>query len=343
MLTTDILGVLHTYELSALPKVSAAKGSSEPSFEPSSEQGSNPTLVFIHGWLLSRAYWQPLVSQLSMHYRCLTYDLRGFGQSTQASQSAQSTLLSATTTENLNENERTILPPDHGGSLIATPLNVSAYSLAAYAQDLGELLDRLELDNVWLLGHSLGGSIALWSAYLMPERVKGVICINAGGGIYLPNEFEKFRAAGQKMVRFRPAWLRQVPLLPRLFSRLMVNQPLGLKWGKQRIQDFMQADKQAAEGALLASTTREEVHLLPQVVGLLTQPVHFITASQDQVMLPRYVRYLASFHPRFEQESLVSELSDCGHMAMVEQPEAVAEVVRSVLAQSNLAQSDLSG
>ncbi len=332
MLTTDILGVTHTYELSALPSASAAQ---EPSAPPS-EQSSTPTLVFIHGWLLSRAYWQPLVSQLSTHYRCLTYDLRGFGRSAQASPSTHNPSSSAQTTRNL----RIISPPDHCPSLIAEPLNVPAYSLAAYAQDLGELLDQLGLDNVWLLGHSLGGSIALWAAYLLPERVKGVICVNAGGGIYIPNEFEKFRSAGQQMVKFRPAWLPQVPLLPRLFARLMVNQPLGLRWGKQRIQDFVQADQQAAEGALLASTMREEVHLLPRLVGLLKQPVHFITASQDQIMPPRYVRYLASFHPRFEQESLVSELSDCGHMAMLEQPEAVAEVVRSVLAQSDLGSAD---
>ncbi|NJM98503.1 MAG: alpha/beta hydrolase [Phormidesmis sp. RL_2_1] len=301
MLTTQISGVVHAYELTGdlamgdLAMGNLAQSPITPHLSPSDATQSHPTLVFIHGWLLSRAYWQPLVEQLSGHYRCLTYDLRGFGESVQGK-------------------------------------STTAYHLRAYAQDLGQLLKQLNLDNVWLVGHSLGGSIALWAAYLLPQQVKGVICINAGGGIYLPQAFAKFRTAGQQMVKFRPSWLPAVPLLPRIFSRLMVNQPLGPDWGKQRLRDFVRADRQAAEGALLDSTTCEEVHRLPQIVGQLTQPIHFITAAQDQIMPPRYVRYLASFHPSFGQESLVSELSDCGHMAMVEQPEAVAEVVLSTLA-----------
>lgn len=262
------------------------------------------TLVFIHGWLLSRSYWQPLVECLSADYHCLTYDLRGFGESVEAAQ--------------LDE-------PAEGDDAF------SRYSLAAYAQDLEQMLDRLELDEVWLVGHSLGGSIALWAAYLFPERVKGVICVNAGGGIYIDKAFEKFRSAGQQMVKFRPSWLRRLPLLPQVFSRMMVKRPLGAGWGQQRIEDFVRADRRAAEGSLLESTTEEEVHHLPVLVGQLTQPVHFITASEDTIMPPRYVRYLASFHPQFVAGESVTELADCGHMAMVEQTDAVADVVRFVV------------
>ena len=262
------------------------------------------TLVFIHGWLLSRSYWQPLVEQLSADYHCLTYDLRGFGESVEAAQ------------------------PDE----LAEELGAfSRYSLAAYAQDLEQMLSLLDLDEVWLVGHSLGGSIALWAAYLFPERVKGVICVNAGGGIYIDKAFEKFRSAGQQMVKFRPNWLSQLPLLPQVFSRMMVRRPLGAGWGQQRIEDFVRADRRAAEGSLLESTTEEEVHQLPVLVGRLTVPVHFITASEDTIMPPRYVRYLASFHPQFVEGESVTELADCGHMAMVEQTDAVADVVRFVM------------
>ncbi|MGC1309564.1 MAG: alpha/beta hydrolase [Phormidesmis sp.] len=298
MPTVDTLGTLHTYDLTG------------------ELTRTGESLVFIHGWLLSRAYWQPLAASLAADYRCLTYDLRGFGDSTER----------AATPESAQAERRFIHLPSS-----AEKTEVPAYSLAAYAQDLGWLLDCLGLDNVWLVGHSLGGSIALWAAYLLGDRIKGVLCVNAGGGIYIPDEFEKFRAAGQQMVKFRPAWLLSVPLLPQVFARLMVNRPLEANWGKQRLQDFIRANRQAAIGALLESTTCEEVNLLPQVVAQLTQPVHFITASQDRVMLPQYVRYLASFHPHFGSESLVSELSDCGHMAMVEQTEAVAEIIRSVV------------
>lgn len=286
----DIGGAPHAYQLS------------DPLVSGQAANSSDETLVFIHGWLLSQAYWQPLVTQLSAGYQCLTYDMRGFGDS------------------------------GLGPTVSEKRYTASAYSLAAYAQDLGELLDYLGLDQVWLVGHSLGGSVALWAAYLLPDRVKGVICLNAGGGIYIPKEFEKFRAAGRQMVKFRPLWLANLPLLPRIFSRAMVHQPLDIRWGKQRLCDFVRADRAAAEGALLESTTCEEVHQLPQLVGQLTQPVHFITASQDTIMPPRYVRYLASFHPRFEQTKTVLEIAHCGHMAMVEQPQAVVDAIQAILA-----------
>ena len=315
MPVANILGAPHAYDLS-LPAAPEAQGNSAE------------TIVFIHGWLLSRRYWQPIIDQLT-DYQHVTYDMRGFGDS-----------VGKTDTTDATPAARTIpLPPDQTWYPGEPPEPESSYtndcfSLAAYAQDLVALLDALKLDQVWLMGHSLGGSVALWAAYLFPERVKGVICLNAGGGIYIPKEFEKFRGAGRQMAKYRPGWLTKLPLLPRVFTRAMVHKPLELKWGRQRLLDFLGADRAAAEGALLASTTEAEVLQMPQLMGALSQPVHFITATQDSIMPPRYVNYLASFHrdfPQYGSQGMVSEIADCGHMAMVEQPEAVAAIVRSVV------------
>ncbi len=60
MQTIEILGVPHAYELTT-------------------PTASNDVLVFIHGWLLSQQYWQPLIEILASDHRCLSYDLRGFG------------------------------------------------------------------------------------------------------------------------------------------------------------------------------------------------------------------------------------------------------------------------
>ena len=81
---------------------------------------SHPVLVFIHGWLLSHHYWQPVVDILQTNYQCLRYDLRGFGASRKIQNSGK-----------------------------------EDYSLAAYAQDLCDLLDKLEIKQAWLIGHSL--------------------------------------------------------------------------------------------------------------------------------------------------------------------------------------------
>ncbi|MFM7716680.1 MAG: alpha/beta fold hydrolase, partial [Microcystis sp.] len=152
----------------------------------------------------------------------------------------------------------------------------SSYNLESYSQDVITLLNRLNLDAAWLVGHSLGGSVALWAADICPQRIKGVICMNAGGGIYLKEEFERFREAGRQILERRPPWLPSVPFIDLLFSRMMVKQTLSKKWGKQRVIDFVRADYQAALGSLLETTTVSEVHLLPQIVSRLPQPVYFL-------------------------------------------------------------------
>ena len=295
-----IQGVPHAYELTPPP--------ASPS----------PVLVFIHGWLLSRNYWQPLIEKLAPDYQCLAYDLRGFSDSQPQTNQVQGT------PTNLNGE----LPTGE-----AVVLSSPSYTLAAYAKDLGILLEQLGIEKAWLIGHSLGGSIALWGASVLPERVCGVICLNAGGGIYLKEEFERFRAFGQRLVERRPRWLYYMPLIDLVFARSQVARPIARRWGRQRLIDFVVAHPEAALQALLDSTTEAEVHRLPQVVSQLEQPVYFIAGAKDRVMEPKYVRHLASFHKLFQGcDENVIEIPDCGHLAMVEQPDAVEAQIRNILA-----------
>ncbi|NJN30248.1 MAG: alpha/beta hydrolase [Synechococcales cyanobacterium RM1_1_8] len=280
MPTVEIRGTSHFYELTA-------------------PVGSPQVLVFVHGWLLSRSYWQPLIQQLSPQCQCLSYDLRGFGASSQVPR------------------ETTPQP----------------YDPAAYAEDLGQLLDHLQIESAWLVGHSLGGTIALWGAKLLPGRVRGVTCINAGGGVYLQQEFERFRSVGRSLVQWRHPLLGKLPL-DWMFAKAGTVQPMAQGWRRQRLVDYLAAHGPAALGALLESTTQEQVHRLPSLVAQLPQPVYFLAGDQDPIMPPRYVRHLASFHGLFREscgESL-TELRDCGHMAMVEQTEAVARRLGEILA-----------
>ncbi|MGK7951299.1 MAG: alpha/beta fold hydrolase [Xenococcaceae cyanobacterium] len=286
MPTIDIMGVPHSYKSTS-----------------TSSKYSAPVLVFLHGWLLSQHYWQPLLEQISGEYQCLVYDLRGFGD--------------------------TKIPHQSNSQ----PESLSCdYTLAAYANDLKYLLQELDIRKAWLIGHSLGGSIALWAANYAKERVEGVICLNSGGGIYLKEEFERFRQVGKYLIQFRPSWLAHIPLINFLFARIVVEQPLTVQWGRQRVIDFLRADKQAALASLLDSTTESEVHLLPRLVASLSQPVYFIAGAKDRVMELKYVNHLASFHQLFAQNGdNVFEIAECGHLSMVEQPETVASIIIKVL------------
>ena len=286
-----------------------------------------PVLVFVHGWLLSRHYWQPLVKLLESKYQCLIYDARGFGESQVALQSNQQSLPVISNQKSSSINDNYSLANNQNDLK-----HSQNYSLHAYAEDLKYLLKSLEINRAWVIGHSLGGSVALWAADLCPEVIKGVICLNAGGGIYLKEEFERFRNAGQQLIKFRPSWLSYIPFLSLLFSRMMVARPLALKWGRQRVLDFIKADPEAALGALLESTTESEVHSLPQLVSRLSQPVYFIAGDKDKVMEIKYVNHLASFHRLFmSQESNVSTIPNCGHLGMIEAPNEVASIIIRVL------------
>ncbi|PMB48486.1 alpha/beta hydrolase [Fischerella thermalis CCMEE 5205] len=300
MATIEILGVPHAYELTA------------PTSYPH-------TLVFVHGWLNSRGYWQPVISRLSGDFQCLSYDLRGFGES---QPNKYTNFIHQGVSFELSSNHR---------SDFANPFE-SLYTPAAYAQDLTALLEQLNITSAWLVGHSLGGTIALWGTAQKPERIRGVICINSGGGIYLKEAFEQFRLAGQRFLQIRPRWLSQVPLIDLLFSRASVVRPLERYWARQRIIDFINADPEAALGTLLDSTTEDEINRLPQLVAQLKQPIYFIAGAQDKVMEPKYVRHLASFHPLFQYSgNNVIEIPGCGHLAMLEQPDAVADHIRSIV------------
>jgi pimeloyl-ACP methyl ester carboxylesterase len=278
MAIIDIRGVQHTYDLTPPTTLSHV-------------------LVFIHGWLLSREYWHPLIEQLSATYQCLSYDLRGFGQ-----------------------------------SKVINPKQTLGYSPMDYAADLSVLLRELNIDQAWLVGHSLGGTVALWAAHQFPDIVQGVVCLNSGGGIYLKEEFERFRAIGTQIVKFRPFWLSYLPFLNWLFARASVAKPLPQRWGKQRVMDLLGADAEAALRSLLDSTTEAEVHLLPKLVAQLKQPTYFIAGMQDTVMEPKYVRHLASFHWMFSTNHVnLFELADCGHMSMIEQTEQVATRLKDLL------------
>jgi 2-succinyl-6-hydroxy-2,4-cyclohexadiene-1-carboxylate synthase len=276
MPSNNILGIQHTYELTHPVE-------------------SSPVLVFVHGWLLSRHYWKPLIQPLSSSYQCLTYDLRGFGESVIDTVQGQ-------------------------------------YTPESYAQDLILLLKQLNISRVWVIGHSLGGSIALWTAALAPQVVEGVVCLNSGGGIYLQEAFDRFRNAGKQMLRFRPSWLPLVPGVNFAFRYVMVSEPLPQQWGKQRAIDFVAAHPEAALRSLLDSTVPEQVHLLPQVVAKLNQPTYFLAGREDPVMELKYVYHLASFHKMFHDgQKNVIEIPNCGHMGMLEQTDAIAKEIRHCL------------
>lgn len=76
--------------------------------------------------------------------------------------------------------EHRVIAPDllgHGSS--AKPKG--DYSLGAHASGLRDLLDMLEIPSATIVGHSLGGGIAMQFAYQFPERCDRLVLVDSGG------------------------------------------------------------------------------------------------------------------------------------------------------------------
>jgi pimeloyl-ACP methyl ester carboxylesterase len=106
------------------------------------EAGSGPVVLLVHGITSSAEAWQPVISGLAEDHTVIAADLLG-----------------------------------HGGS--AKPKG--DYSLGAYASGLRDLLAALGHPRATVVGHSMGGGIAMQLAYQFPERVERLGLVSSGG------------------------------------------------------------------------------------------------------------------------------------------------------------------
>ncbi|OWK34871.1 Beta-ketoadipate enol-lactone hydrolase [Fimbriiglobus ruber] len=107
-------------------------------------RGDGPPVIFIQGVGVHGDGWSPQVDTLSSRYRCLTFDNRGLGQSQSA---------------------------------------VGALSIEQMASDALAILDALEWKTAHVVGHSMGGAIALQLALAARARVRSLslLCTFANG------------------------------------------------------------------------------------------------------------------------------------------------------------------
>ena len=234
----------------------------------------DPLLVCIHGWLLAGRLWDPLVAHWQGRRECWCPDLPGFGRAPRP-QGLQPTLMS-------------------------------------YGRWLAQAIStRAEGRPVVLVGHSLGGSIALHAAEHLGDQVRGIVQVGFGGGIYQPRPFALVRRGGALFLRLRPSWLAQLPLAEAFASPL-------------------RADLHAARGLLACSMRRQSVAQQPALVSRLQTPTLWIAGSRDQVMEPRYVRHLAGFAPAHS----LTELAGAGHLPMRQMPARLADAIDRWLAEA---------
>jgi len=104
--------------------------------------GSGPALLLLHGVTNSSATWERVAPSLGEHFTLIAPDLLGHGES-------------------------------------ATPRG--DYSLGAHASGARDVMTALGIEHATIVGHSLGGGIAMQFAYQFPERCERLVLVSSGG------------------------------------------------------------------------------------------------------------------------------------------------------------------
>lgn len=97
------------------------------------------TVLLVHCWMCDRTFWSAQVPVLSAQYRTIALDLPGHGEAT---------------------------------------ANRRNWTVAAYGNDVAGFIDGLGLNDVVLVGHSMGGPVALRAAALSGDRVRGIVAVD---------------------------------------------------------------------------------------------------------------------------------------------------------------------
>jgi pimeloyl-ACP methyl ester carboxylesterase len=104
--------------------------------------GEGPVLLLLHGLGCDHSTWDPVIDALAEHHTVIAPDLLGHGRS-------------------------------------AKPR--ADYSIGGYANAMRDLLTVLGVETATVVGHSLGGGVAMQFAYQFPERTERMILIAPGG------------------------------------------------------------------------------------------------------------------------------------------------------------------
>jgi pimeloyl-ACP methyl ester carboxylesterase len=223
-----------------------------------------PAVLLIHGWACDSNYWNAQIDFLKAHYTVVALNLAGHG---------------------------------------ASGANRSDWSIANYAQDVAAVARQLPNQQLVLVGHSMGGDVALAATPLLAPRVIGVIAVDALRSVGLPplsaQEIE------QRVAPFRSDFIVE--------TRKLVTESLFRKDGNrvlmQKVAYDMSLEPPAvAVPSMQALLSMDFAPLLPNI----HVPVYAINSDLMPTDAARIRKSLPDFH--------LEVLDHTGHFLMMEAP-----------------------
>jgi pimeloyl-ACP methyl ester carboxylesterase len=239
-----------------------------------SDQGQGEVILLLHGFCGSSAYFEQVIPLLSGSYRVIAPDLRGHG---------------------------------------ASDAPLGPYNIDQMADDVLSLLNALEIPQVYLLGHSLGGYITLSFAQRYASRLKGFGLIHSTGYPDSDEAKEK-RLKSVSTIQNDGITAFVDGLVPGLFAP---GAPLQLMERTKEIG--YKTPPQGAAGAALAMRERPDRR---DVISASALPVLLVAGAEDG-LIPSERTFTSD-----KANVTKATISGAGHMSMYEAPERLSEIIK---------------
>lgn len=246
--------------------------------------GTGPAVLLLHGFPLDHTIWEHQMDRLAAKYRVLAPDLPGMGKS-QPIPSA-------------------IVP-----------------TIWLLAEEVLALMDARKVGEAAVVGHSMGGYIALAMYHLAPERVTGLAFVCSQALADTPearhNRFALIRAVEEK-----GSGAAAEAMLPKLFApSVPTDSPLR----QQTDAIIRRTSAQGIKAALLAMARRPD---LTPYLHEVSVPTLVLTGDQDLAIPPERSLKIREALP----DATVVRLPNTGHMPMLEAPDAVSDALEQWMA-----------
>lgn len=250
-------------------------------------KADGPPLVLVHGYGGTYANWLLTARYLTPNFRVIIPDLPGWGESTR--------------------------DPD------------ADYGYSAQVERLHGFVSTLNLGQIAIAGHSMGGAIAGLYAAKYPDDVAALILVDAAGVPFKDNAFTRDLEAGRD-----PFDVRDRAGFTRLVDLLFAKPP----WIPPRIADFYlgkwQANRAFRNRVMQRITAPDSRDALQAKLSQITAPTLAIWCKDDEIIgvsALSAIRKGLTHAPNIG----VTILNGCGHMSIVEKPKEVADSITHFL------------
>ena len=269
--------------------------------------GSGPALLLLHGITNSSQTWERVAPYLTDRFTLIAPDLLGHGES-------------------------------------ATPRG--DYSLGAHASGARDVLTALGIERATVVGHSLGGGIAMQFAYQFPERCERLALVGSGGlGPELSAGLRAATLPGAELVLTALTGVSG-PLRVGLQTLDRIGQMAGV----QRVRDLAEAgdallalkDVEARRAFLrtlrgVADARGQSVSALDRLYLANAVPMLVVWGSHDPIVPAVHAETVHTLVPT----ARVEVFRGAGHWPHLDDPERFCDVLLDFIASTEPAQHDL--